>query len=228
MINRRQRNRGHALTLALKAITARDQLSRQNVRASPGRYAVSGMRTLATVRFLRETPRVQEWITAAIGVSGTLAGTGLGAGLGYRGARSINQRQRADAQRARVQDALADYVGALYIAVGELRDLPPNRPPNWLSEAIDQLRGERGAWLARRTAEYRLSGDRYRDIAGRLAIAAARLQVQVLQPELESAVSAANEYAEKLGTDRTPELVAQWPNVRATLLASAAYLNIEA
>jgi hypothetical protein len=170
---------------------------------------------------------VQEWITAAIGVGGTLAGTGLGAGLGYRGALSINQRQRADAQRARVRDVLAEYMGALYVAVGELRDLPPNQPPKRLSHVVDQLRGEQGAWLARRTAEHRLTGDRYRELAARLAIASARLHVLSLKAELESAVSAANEYAEKLGIDRTPELIAQWPDVRASLPASAAYLNVE-
>ena len=179
------------------------------------------------VRVGREDDRVQEWITAAIGVGGTLAGTGLGAGLGYRGALSINQRQRADAQRAHVRDALAEYMGALYLAVGELRDLPPNQPPNWLSHALEQFRGEQRAWLARRTAEYRLTGDRYRELAGRLALASARLHVLPLQPELESAVSAANEYAEKLGDDRTADRIAQWPEVRARLLASAAYLNVE-
>jgi hypothetical protein len=164
---------------------------------------------------------VQEWITAAIGVGGALGGTGLG----YRGALSINRRQQADAQRAHVREALAEYVGALYISVGELRDLPPNKEPDWLSQALDRMRGEQGAWMARRSAEYRLTGDRYRDLAGRLAMAAARLHVLPLRFELSDAVAAANDYVEKLGADRTPELIAQWPDVRARLLASGAYLN---
>jgi hypothetical protein len=181
--------------------------------------------TSAAVRLPRHHCRVQEWLTAAIGVGGTLAGTGLGAGLGYRGALSINSRQRADAQRARVRAARAEYIGALYVAVGEMRDLPPATEPNWLGRALDRLRGEQGAWLARRAAEYRLTGDRYRQVAAGVAMAAARLHVLPLRPELEAAVSASAEYAEKLGVNRTPELLEQWPEVRTMLLKSGAYLN---
>jgi hypothetical protein len=56
-------------------------------------------------------------------------------------------------------------------------------------------------------------------------MAAARLHVLPLRPELEAAVSASAEYAEKLGVNRTPELLEQWPEVRTMLLKSGAYLN---
>ena len=103
---------------------------------------------------------------------------------------------------------------------------PPNIRPNVISRAIDRARGEQRAWLATRSAEYRLLGNRHREVASSLAIAAARLHVLPLRSELEAAVSAENDYVEKLGTDRTPELIAQWSDIRTRLLESGAYLDV--
>jgi hypothetical protein len=90
---------------------------------------------------------------------------------------------------------------------------------------VGKLQGEQGAWTARRRAEYRLSGDRYRQLAGQLASAAAQLHVLPMPPDLDAAVAAANQYVEKLSDQRTPELIAQWPAVRALLLAATKKLN---
>jgi hypothetical protein len=134
----------HENSLVARALVRRDVGSEANAIALTGEGRSPDYDS-AAVRLPRHHGRVQEWLTAAIGVGGTLAGTGLGAGLGYRGALSINSRQRADAQRARVRAALAEYIGALYVAVGEMRDLPPATEPNWLGRALDRLRGEQGA-----------------------------------------------------------------------------------
>ena len=122
--------------------------------------------------------------------------------------------------------AFGDYLGALYVSIGELRDLPPSREPNLVNQAAGKLRTEQGAWVARRRAERRITGDRYRDVAARFAAAAAHLQTLPLDPELEAAVEAANDYAQKLGEDRSPELIGRWPEVRARLLAASEYLNV--
>lgn len=170
-----------------------------------------GSQEISSVRGLREHDNVQEWVTAAIGVGGTMGG----AVLGYVGAASISRRDRAVALKGQVRAAAAVYLGALYQTVGELRELPPNKPPNALDRGVRKLQGEQGAWIAQRRAEYRLSGDRYRQLAGQLASAAAQLQVLPLPPDREAAVFSANEYVEELSEQRTPELKARWPEIRA-------------
>lgn len=121
---------------------------------------------------------MQEWVTSLIVVGGTLAGTGLG----YRGALAINRREHVFALQDRMRSALAEYLGILYASVAELRDVPPNKPPNWLDRAVDETRSEQATWLARRRAEYRLAGDRYRQIPAQLGAAIAQLQVLALPP----------------------------------------------
>jgi hypothetical protein len=177
--------------------------------------------TLTPVRRVREHGSVDAWVTGAIGICGTLSGTGLG----YVGAVRISRRDRAAALRGQIRSAAAVYLGALYQSVGELRDLPPKKTPNALDRGVSKLQGEQGACIARRRAEYRLSGDRYRQLAGQLASAAAQLHVLPLPPDLDAAVAAANEHVEKLSDRRTPELIAEWPAVRASLLAATKKLN---
>jgi hypothetical protein len=175
----------------------------------------------ARVRLERQHCCVQEWFTAAISVAGTLGG----AGVGYRGALAINRHDHTAAVRDRARHALAEYLGTLYVSVAELRDLPSNKPPNWLDQKVDALRGEQGAWVARRRTEYKLSGDRYRELAGRLATAAAQLQVLPLPDKVRQAVDAANAYVEQLGEQRTPELKAKWPEIHAGLMAAVKTLE---
>lgn len=164
---------------------------------------------------------MQDWIVALIGVGGTLAGTGLG----YRGARAINHDDRAAALRGQMRTAVADYFGLLVVSVAELRDLPPRKEPNALDQAVDKLRGEHRAWIARRRAEYRLTGDRYRQIASQLAVAATKLQTLPLPPEVRAAVDAGNNYVERLGENRTPELTDEWGEVHQQMVNSVASLE---
>jgi hypothetical protein len=120
---------------------------------------------------------------------------------------------------------VADYFGLLVVSVAELRDLPPRREPNALDQAVDKLRGEQGAWVARRRAEYRLTGDRYRQIASQLAVAAVKLQTLPLPPDIRAAVDARNGYVERLGEDRTPELVTEWAEIHERMVKSLASLE---
>ena len=164
---------------------------------------------------------MQELITAAIGVGGTLSGTGLG----YRGALAISRRDHAAALKERMRLALADYLGELYISVSELRDMPAVTAPTWFGRKLDEVRGEHAAWLARRQAEYKLTGDRYRELAGRLGRATARLQVLPLPADLRSAVDVATSYVEELAQQRTPGLKAKWSEIHAQLMAAAKALD---
>jgi hypothetical protein len=166
---------------------------------------------------------VQDWITSLIVVGGTLAGTGLG----YRGALAINRRDQASALRDRMRSALAEYLGILYASVAELRDVPANKPPNWLDQAINKMRSEQATWLAHRRAEYRLAGDRYREVPARLGTAIAQLQVLPLPPDVRAAVDGANNYVERLSEDRSPERKAEWSEVHAQLMAATRTLGVD-
>lgn len=119
-----------------------------------------------------------------------------------------------------MRTAVADYFGLLVVSVAELRDLPPRKEPNALDEAVDMLRGEQGAWIARRRAEYRLTGDRYREIASQLAVAATKLQTLPLPPDVRAAVDAGNDYVERLGENRTPELTKEWAGIHERMVNS--------
>ena len=118
---------------------------------------------------------------------------------------------------------MAEYLGILYASVAELRDVPTNKPPNGLDHAINKMRGEQATWLAHRHAEYRLAGNRYREVPARLGAAIAQLQVLPLPPDVRSAVDAANNYIERLSQDRSPELKAEWSNVHARLMDAQMY-----
>lgn len=164
---------------------------------------------------------MQDWIVPLIGVAGTLGGTGLG----YRGARAINRDDRAMAMREQMRTAVADYFGRLVVSVAELRDLPPPKGPNALDQTVDKLRGEQGAWIARRRSEFRLTGDRYRQTASQLAVAAVKLQTLPLPPDVRAAVDAGTDYVERLGETRTPELLKEWSEIYDQMVKSIASLE---
>ena len=164
---------------------------------------------------------MQEWITALIGAGGALGG----AGIGYRGAVGISRRERTHARKVQMRDAFASYFGRIIVCVGELNDLPPRQEPNALDRDADAIRGEAGSWVARRRAEFRLTGDRYREIAAQAAMATAQLLVLPLPPDVRSAVDTANDYIERLGQDRTPEIKAEWSKIHARLVEAGKALH---
>lgn len=164
---------------------------------------------------------MQAWITAAIGVGGTIGG----AAVGYRGALSISRDERVSAQRDRIRAAFAEFFSQCVVSVAELRDLPANKTPNWLDKAVNELRGEQGAWIARRRAEFRLTGDRYRQLAADLGIALVQLRALPLPSEVRATVDAARDYIERLGQDRSPEVIGEWSDIHARLTRASESLN---
>lgn len=160
-------------------------------------------------------------VTAAIGVVGTLAGTGLG----FTGAFFISRSERQHAvQRERCR-AFATYLGVLYPAVAELRDLPSVRQAAPPTTILDRLRGEEVTFVAARRRERAVFGDRPRELAERVAIALASLQVMALPAEVRAACDAAADYIERLAAQRSPEINAEWSTIYAQLHAAARLLS---
>jgi hypothetical protein len=58
-----------------------------------------------------------------------------------------------------------------------------------------------------------------------LAAAAAELQVRPIPDELRAAFDRANNYIERLGEQRTPELLAEWSSVHDDLMAGRRALD---
>jgi hypothetical protein len=166
---------------------------------------------------------MQEWITAAIGVGGALAGTGLG----YRGALAINRRDREHAQRVQMRDVFAEYLAAIYQSVAFLQDLPPATEPSAFSRAIDRYRGETATWIALQRSQRSIMGNRHYELAGQVVAALAQLQVLPLPADARAALDAADDYLMRLGEQRTPEIKAEWSRIRARLIAAAEEVGVE-
>lgn len=154
-------------------------------------------------------------------VLGTLAG----AAVGVAGALRISRHARRDALNDRMRDAFGIYLGALYPAVAELRDLPDVDGLPKLDRAFNWLRGERATFIASRRNERQIFGDGLRDRAHRVGIAVADLQVLPLPKPVRDAVDRANNYLERLGRRRTPEIKAEWSEIHKQLMAAAELLH---
>lgn len=160
-------------------------------------------------------------IDVLIGVGGTL----LGAVVGARGALAVSREDRLHAQREDVRRALAGYLGALYPSVAELRELPPARPESKLESGLKRLERDDVRWVRQRRREHLLYGDRHRELAAKLAAAAAELQVRPMPDALRAAFDRANDYVERLGEQRTPELLNEWASVYADLMQGRGVLD---
>lgn len=160
-------------------------------------------------------------VDALIGVGGVL----LGAIVGVRGALVVSRDERRHEQREDLRRALAAYLGALYPAVNELRELPPARPAPRVARWIDSLQPSDAAWARQRRREYRLYGYRHREGGDRLAASVAQLQVRAMPAELRAAVDRANGYIERLGEQRTKELREEWSSVHGDLMRGRQVLD---
>jgi len=90
-------------------------------------------------------------VDALVAVAGTL----LGAAVGVRGALVISRAERLDATREDVRRTLAGYLGALYPAVAELRELSPRRELPLLVRWLQRPEPSDVAWARQRWREYR-------------------------------------------------------------------------
>jgi hypothetical protein len=159
-------------------------------------------------------------VPAAIGVAGTLAGTGLG----FTGAFFIARRERRHALRRETRQAFATYLGVLYPTVAELRELPPVRGVPPAATIVDRVRGQDATFVATRRRERAVFGDRPRELAERVATALARLQVMELRPEVRAACEAAADYIQRLAAQRSPEINAEWTSIYDQLHAAGRLL----
>jgi hypothetical protein len=157
----------------------------------------------------------------AIAIAGTLAGATLGVGGGLL----ISRRERRNSVDDRMRDAFGVYLGAVYPAVSELRELPDVNGLSKVDEAYNRLRGDKATFITTRRRERQIFGDGLRDRAHRIAIAVADLQVLPLPQPVRDAVDVANDYLERLGQRRTPELKDEWGRVHEQLMAAAELLR---
>ena len=160
-------------------------------------------------------------ITAAASVGGTL----LGAVVGLRGARSIGREERTEAAHGETVRAFAEYVSALVPIVAELRELPAVPSSSPLESVVNQLRGEAATYFATRRREQELFGGRNREQAARLAAAAVDLRLRPLPQGVRDAIDRANNYVERLGQDRSDEMIAAWPAIHSDLMDAGAELR---
>lgn len=156
-----------------------------------------------------------------VAIAGTVVGAILGAAIGVLGTLKISRERRRHDQREDLRRAFGAYLGALYPAVAELRELPPVREQPRLVALLSRLESENVAWARQRQREYRLYGDRHRQNASALAAAVADLQVRPMPSVLRSAFERANDYIERLGEQRSPELRGEWEAIHAELMRGA-------
>ncbi|MGE5282562.1 MAG: hypothetical protein ACM3N0_09645 [Chloroflexota bacterium] len=152
-----------------------------------------------------------------------LVGAFGGSGIGLAGSLKISAVQRSEAARVERRRAFAGFLGALYPAVTELREMPPNREPNLLERASDVLSTEQASWVRTRRALVAM-GPHVFGRMDRLAGAMAHLQVLDMPEELMIAVEEANDYVVRLGEDRTPERLDEWSTIHGRLHAAKASL----
>lgn len=152
-----------------------------------------------------------------------IAGLG-GAAVGFAGALKVSSAQRQAEFRRDQREALSAYIGALYPAVGELRELPPNKELDLVNKAIDKLSGEQATWVRTRRALLKISPHLFGRI-DRLSLALARVQVLGMPPEVMVTVKTATDYVNELSNDRSPEVIDRWPSLHTELLEAARTLD---
>lgn len=132
----------------------------------------------------------------------------------------MNSAQRQAESRRDRREALSAYIGALYPAVGELREMPPNKELDLVNKAIDKLSEEQATWVRTRRALLKISPHLFGRI-DRLSLAFARVQVVGMPPAVMDTIEAAMDYVEDLSEDRSPELIGRWPSLHTELLEAA-------
>lgn len=124
-----------------------------------------------------------------------------------------------------MRDSFGVFLGAIYPAVAELRELPDVNGLPAVDKAYNKIRGERATYVAGRRRERQIFGDGLRDRSHRVAIAVADLQVLPLPQQARDAVDASLNYLERLSERRTAALKAEWSTVHADLARAAELLR---
>jgi hypothetical protein len=160
----------------------------------------------------------------AITVAGTIGGGVAGAAIGLKGARSLARDERAASERQEVARAYRAYVAAAVKSVSELRQLPPVPEPDPITDAVgavvNAFRSEADAKMATKARIYRLYGDRHVVLADQLVTAGVELALREIPPSARAAVEATDDYVIRLSDERSDELIAQWKEIHAALMAA--------
>jgi gas vesicle protein len=159
---------------------------------------------------------------AVIGVLGTLAG----AVVGLIGAAKLSTAERREARRVEKQQAFARYLGALYSAVGELRELPPDGPGTIVYDLAERIRGK-AATFEQTRKRLAAMGNQHVERIDRLNAAIAQIQVLAMPSEIVDIVNDANEYVRRLGDERSDEIKAEWPALFERLHRAGETLDVD-
>ena len=168
--------------------------------------------TVVAVRYLVEDLRMDAATAGLVGAFG-------GAVIGLIGALIVDRVQSRRTLGAERKRAFASFVGALYAAVGEFRDMPPNRQGGLLEKMASTFRTEQAEWVEGRQAIAKAVPQLFTRI-DRLLAALALLQVLDLPPKVMASVEEAADYAEQLAESRTPERREEWWDIKERLLAA--------
>lgn len=147
-----------------------------------------------------------------------LIGAFGGAAVGLIGALVVDRAHGRRMLSSERQRAFAAFVGALYAAIGEFRDMPPNRHGGLFQRFNSFLRTEQAQWVEAQQGLARTSPQLFNRL-DRLLAALALLQVLDMPEEAMAAVEEAASYAERLAADRTPARREEWWDVRERLLS---------
>jgi hypothetical protein len=161
-----------------------------------------------------------------------------GGGLGFASSAWTGSHARRKERKAEIRRSYAAYLGAFYQALSAIRELPEVPPAGPRQAAYDRLRAkfddksappwavgavkriEAAAWIRTQERIENVTGGRLREVSGRVAAAGAFLQVLPLPNDARAAVERANEYLIRLGSDRSPEALAEYPDIYAALRAA--------
>lgn len=172
---------------------------------------------------------MEGWVALLISIGGTISGTVAGAVVGLTGARKLSRDERMAQERTETLRSFRNYVGEVVQSVAELRQLPAvpetNRVADLATGLVDRVRGEAAVHMATRMRIHQRYGDRYFELAGKLAAAAIDLRLRNLPETARAAVDRANDYVERLGENRSSELIAEWKGVHADLMAAGEELQ---
>lgn len=147
-----------------------------------------------------------------------LIGAFGGALIGLAGAWLLDVLQNRRAERKERRRAFAAFLGALYPAIGEFREMPPNREGGLYEKLSSVLQTDQAAWVQARRGIAQSFPDLFGRI-DRLLASLAVLQVLDLSPAARTAIDEATDYAERLAKERSPKVRAEWPEIHDTLMA---------
>jgi hypothetical protein len=179
--------------------------------------------------------RYLHYVSGWLEIFGSVIGGGV---CGTGGSAWIGSRERKKERKAETRRSYAAYLGAFYQAVSIIREVPEIPPagpnskaeewlraklaepssPSWATSAVKHI--DAAAWVRTQERLQRVTGGRLHDTSAQVVTAGAFLQVLPLPDDARAAVERANEYLIRLGSDRSPERLADYAGIYAGLRAA--------